>query len=405
MKKIKLILVPIMILVIAATFAMTACKKSDSGTNTSTATSTVTSTPASTVTSTVDSTSQGSTDNSANAPTEEKKADYVNLYQIAVENEETGETDIVAAERTPIISEGIAAAYGGSFGAFVDDVRARGSLYIDGDNYKYVWECLCGTDGESGYFPVFTFTGKIVYRSDVAIQISAPTYAEEEIKAYGQFATNEEQIGYFGAVGYVSKSTDETCPYPVVPFGDRLLGLMGEGVFIINPKTNQIEAFAAGTVHATTYQIAKENEETGETEIVPAEGTLLTGGLEAAYGGSFGAFVDDVQAKGYLMVNGDKYAYVWEVLCGTQGENGYFPIFAWWGTASVDGENITIEAPDYGMVVINAYGQFATNEEQIGYFGSVGYVATSEDETCPYPVVPFGARILGQIAAGTYEVK
>ena len=227
MKKIKLILVPIMILVIAATFAMTACKKSDSGnTDTSTVTSTVTSTNDSTVTS-----APASETNSTETPAEEKKADYVNLYQIAVENEETGETDIVAAQRTPIISEGIAAAYGGSFGAFVDDVQARGSLYIDGDNYKYVWECLCGTEGESGYFPVFTFTGKIVYRSDVAIQISAPTYAEEVVNAYGQFATNEEQIGYFGPIGFVATSEDETCPYPVVPFGARILGQIAAGTY------------------------------------------------------------------------------------------------------------------------------------------------------------------------------
>ena len=171
-------------------------------------------------------------------------ADYDITNDYMEEDEDTGAMNVCAYPSTPLGESGVAVGYAGSFAAFVDAVSVSTQLEINGDEYVYTLKVQCGTDECSmgNYAPVFTWSGKVLEATDTSIKCAAPEHATILIQAAGQFATNEEQIGYFGAVGYSADETTTDCPYPAVPSGERLLQMFHSGVFTITD--GMIESYA-----------------------------------------------------------------------------------------------------------------------------------------------------------------
>ncbi len=155
------------------------------------------------------------------------------------EDEDTGALNLTAIPSTPLGENSAAVGYAGSFGAFVDAVSVDVTLEITGETYVYTLKVHCGTDACTlgSYSPVFTWTGKVLEASGTAIRCAAPEHATVTILAAGQFATNEEQIGYFGAPDYTADETTTDCPYPMVPSGEKLLGMFGAGTFTVEGET------------------------------------------------------------------------------------------------------------------------------------------------------------------------
>lgn len=163
---------------------------------------------------------------------------YTVTYDITndftVEDEDTGERTLSFPE-TPLGESNVAVGYAGSFGDFVDTVAVDATLDIDGDTYMYTIAVHCGSDACAlgNYSPVFTWSGKVLETADGSIKVAAPEHATVTILAAGQFATNEEQVGYFGCVDYTADETTTDCPYAAVPSGERLLGMFTAGTFTV----------------------------------------------------------------------------------------------------------------------------------------------------------------------------
>lgn len=122
----------------------------------------------------------------------------------------------------------------------------------------------------------------------------------------------------------------------------------------------------------------------------------------------FASFVDSVSVKGTLVVENDAYTFTWKVQCGSlENAMGYFaPEFEWKGsvTASTD-TTVTLGAAQSAKCTIVSGGQFATNDEMVGMFGTNGLVVTNETESCQYMMVTYGSALLEMFSAGTYTVS
>ena len=152
------------------------------------------------------------------------------------EDEETGALTVSSFPSTPLGENGIAVGYAGSFGAFVDTVTVDTKLEIADGSYTYTLKVHCGSDqcALGNYSPEFTWTGAVEEAGSDSVKIAAPTKASVTIYAEGQFATNEEQTGFFGVVGYTATESTTDCPYYAVPSGSALLEMFSAGSFAVS---------------------------------------------------------------------------------------------------------------------------------------------------------------------------
>ncbi|MHB8127996.1 MAG: hypothetical protein ACYDEX_03265 [Mobilitalea sp.] len=330
-----------------------------------------------------------------------------------VEDADTGALTVSSFPSTPLGENDVATGYAGSFGAFVDQINVYTSLVIDGDTYTYTVKTQCGTEENSiGYYaPEYVWTGDVLSKDDKSITIAAPTGSTVTIYADGQFATNAEQVGYFGEVGYSATESTTDCPYAAVPSGDALLSMVAAGTFTLDNETlisftSDTEEFSAEFNITGDYMV--EDADTGALSVSSYPNTPLgENAVAVGYAESFGAFVDQINVYTTLVIDGDTYTYTVKTQCGTEENSiGYYaPEYVWTGVVlSKDDKSITIAAPTGATVTIYADGQFATNAEQVGYFGEVGYSATESTTDCPYAAVPSGDALLSMVAAGTFTL-